>query len=363
MNQKELIDRFSLHYEGLIYKFVCEIEGLDYKGMPEPHIPVIGSCYTKCRYKIAFYGIETAYWHSMEEFMEVAKADPKKAATLHFNDIENMTNLKWTNNFHSSFWDFIFSFLATFYKVDISDVRKGKYPDILHSFIWGNTNSIEKYSIQAEDNRVAKEVYDKIKAQSLIFDDSDHLIKIARPNVVIVLNWGEEKDWFVDKPINYNYYKINDHLWYYYNRSTQTHIFQTHHPRSLHRRYGFSEIIDELLKQFESCHIWETLPDSPSTMFVEEKRKDNRTKRNELIADIASGLIKNHSIMCGQQLVDLLNMNGIKKNNGDKYVHGRGIYKVISSAWNYYYYHIGYEQTAYNIAMSFVNSYGGYAYK
>ena len=73
MNQEELLDRFSLHYERLIFKFANSINKLDYRGMPEPHIPVIGSCYSKCKYKIAFYGIETAWWHEMEEFMKKAK--------------------------------------------------------------------------------------------------------------------------------------------------------------------------------------------------------------------------------------------------------------------------------------------------
>ena len=359
MNDKlhqELIDRFSLHYEGMIGEFAQKVKDLKYAGMPEPHIPIIGSKYCACKFKIAFFGIETNTWGNMKDFLQVALSNPKAAATLHFNEIEDMTCLEWINNPHSSFWDFICQFLAEFYHVDVKDVLEGKHPDLIHSFIWGNTNSIEKYDLQAKDNGVEPVVYDSIKKASLVFDDSNHVIDIAIPKVVIVLNWKEEHDWF------YNYYKVNDHLFYYYKRSTQTHIFQTHHPRSIYIRYGFKSIINELLEQFKLCNIWKDLPKSIDDLFVQEKVKSNWCQRNELIADIAAGLIKSHSVMCGQQLVDILNINGIQEDNGRKYVHGRGIYKTIKTAWDYYHNQIGDEQTAYNIAMAYVKSNGSYAY-
>ena len=363
MNQEELLDRFSLHYERLIFKFANSINKLDYRGMPEPHIPVIGSCYSKCKYKIAFYGIETAWWHEMEEFMKKAKENPRAASMLHFDDLEKMECLKWTNNPHTSFWDFLFHFLASFYLVDVQDVRKGRYPELIHSFIWGNTNSIEKYEgLQAEGNKVPREIYSEIKKQSRIFDNSEHLIGIAKPDIVIVLNWSEGEHWFINRKTDSSYYKINDQLFYYYKRSTNTHIFQTHHPRSIALRFGFTEIVNELIEQITKCNIWNNLPNSIDDLFEPEIRKTNSALRNELIANISGGLIKTHSVMCGQQLVEILNYNRITKDNGEAYSHGRGIYKAIQSAWNYYHNVLGDEQTAYNIAMSFVNTRGNYAY-
>lgn len=361
--QKELVERFSLHYEGLIRQFANKIKEIDYNGMPEPHLPIIGSKYSACRFKIAFFGIETNGWGKMEDFMKEALNDPKKAATLSFQAIEDLECLNWKNSFHTSFWDFIFQFLASFYHVAVSDVRNGKYPDLIRSFIWGNTNSIERYDIQAKNNGVAPAIYDIIKNASLIFDDSYHLIEIAKPKLVIVLNWSEGTDWFVSDKTDYNFYKINDHLFYYYKRSTQTHIFQTHHPRSISRRFGFESVVNELLDQFHLCNIWEATPNGIDNLFDEQVPKSNWQKRNKLIADIASGLIKTHSVMCGQQLVDVLIINGITKDNGEAYTHGRGIYKTIQSAWNYYQNQLGDEQTAYNIAMAFVNSRGEYAYE
>jgi hypothetical protein len=362
VKQQELVDRFSLHYEGLIRSFASQIKDLDYKGMPEPHIPIIGSNYSSSKFKLAFFGIETAGWHEMEGFMEIAVKEPYSAATLHFDDIEDLTCLRWTNNPHTSFWDFIFLFLASFYHVDVKDVRNGKYPELIRSFIWGNTNSIERYDIQAAKNNVNHDVYEEIKHDSLIFDDSDHLVDIAKPKVVIVLNWNEGTNWFISDKTDYNYYRINDHLLYFYKRSTQTHIFQTHHPRSIAMRFGFEAVVNELLDQFKMCNVWGSLPESINDIFVTEQVKSNGLLRNELIADIATGLIKTHSVMCGQQLVEILNYNGITKDDGGSYVHGRGIYKPIKAAWDYYHNQLGDEQTAYNIAMAYVNANGDYAY-
>jgi hypothetical protein len=362
MEKVELFSRYELHYEPLISKFCNCIKDLPYDGMPEPHIPIIGSDYWRAKYKIAFYGIETAWWHDMSEFMLYAIKDPKCATRLNQSDLDDLVCLNWTNNPHSSFWDFLFDFLAAFYKIDAKAIREGKHPNVIRSIIWGNTNSIEKYELQAKSNNVSIETYNTIKEASRIFDNPNHLVKIAKPRVLIVLNWSEGVDWFVKEKTDMHYYKINDHIFYYYMRSSNTHIFQTHHPRSLYMRFGFKEIVEELLSLFQKFHIWETLPFGVNDICANEAPKSNILHRNQVIADIATALIKTHSVMWGQSLVDVLNRNGITQDNGEKYTYGRGIYRTISSAWNYYHNIVGDEQTAYNIAMSFVNKDGNYSY-
>ena len=363
MKKEELFTRMELHYEPLVSSFCDKIKALSYQGMPEPHFPIIGSDYWRAKYKIAFYGIETAGWHDMKQFMNIANDDPRKAVRLHQSDIDGLECLNWTNNPHSSFWDFLLSFLATFYDVEIQDIRNGKYPSLIKSIIWGNTNSIEKYEgLQAEANGVPLDVYQRIKDESRIFDNPNHLVKIAKPRVIIGLNWNEGEDWFVKETTDVHYYQINSHIFYYYMRSTNTHIFQTHHPRSLYIRYGFNEIIEELLSFFNSYHIWDALPTGLNDLFAKEELLSNTVQRNKIIANIAGALINTHSVMWGQSLVDILNMNGITQDNGDSYNGGRGIYKTISSAYNYYKDN-GDEQTAYNIAMSFVDKNGDYAYE
>jgi len=358
-----LYSRFELHYEPLISLFCNSIKDLPYEGMPEPHIPIIGSDYWNAKYKIAFFGIETSWWHDMTEFMNIALTSPQKAARLRQSDIDDSECLKWTNKTHSSFWDFLFLFMAKFYNINVDDIRSGKYPDVIKSIIWGNTNSIERYEIQALNNNVPNHVYQIIKEKSRVFDNPNHLVKIAKPRVLVVLNWSEEENWFVKEETDVHYYQINSHLYYYYIRSTNTHIFQTHHPRSLHIRFGFNNIIDEIISLFKSYHIWDSLPSGIDELFAKEDQYDNTLRRNKIIADIANALIKTHSVMWGQSLVEVLNRNGITQDNGEAYSNGRGIYKPISSAWKYYHNELGDEQTAYNIAMSFVNKNGDYAYE
>lgn len=330
--------------------------------MPEPHLPVIGMDYWHAKYKIAFFGIETNQWGDMTSFVKEALANPENVSRRNQSSLDNLECLNWTNNFHSSFWDFIILFLASFYKVNVSDIRSGKYPELIRSIIWGNTNAIERYSLQAQNNGVDVEVYDKIKKQSKIFDHASHLIDIVRPKVVLILNWGEDESWVINNKTDYHYYTLNKHMVYYYNRVTNTHIFQLHHPRSIFSRDGFPSIISELLEKMNSFHIWKTLPNSEKDVLCEEEDSNMFSRRNKLIADIAEALIKSHSVMCGQQLVEILNRNGIRKDNGDQYYEGRGIYKVISNAWHYYHDSLKDEQTAYNIAMSFVTKNNEYAY-
>ena len=74
--------------------------------------------------------------------------------------------------------------------------------------------------------------------------------------------------------------------------------------------------------------------------------------------------MKNRLIMSGKELQLLLNMNHILTQYGTDYAEsgGRGVHKLISSVWKYYYDKKDY-QTAYNIARAFVNQNGEYAYE
>ena len=68
--------------------------------------------------------------------------------------------------------------------------------------------------------------------------------------------------------------------------------------------------------------------------------------------------------MSGQELQDLLNRNNIKTSYGQEYSNagGRGIHKLISEVWNFYYTEKDF-QTSYNIARAFVDKNGYYAYE
>jgi hypothetical protein len=86
-------------------------------------------------------------------------------------------------------------------------------------------------------------------------------------------------------------------------------------------------------------------------------------EKYQIIATIAHSLTQNNIVMYGGDIASLFKMNNILTQYGAEYSedNSRGIFKVISSAWKYYY-DKGDFQAAYEIARSFVNKYGEYAY-
>ena len=85
--------------------------------------------------------------------------------------------------------------------------------------------------------------------------------------------------------------------------------------------------------------------------------------KRALIADLAATLMKNNLVMSGKELQALFNMNHILTQYGYSYSEGggRGIHKLITQVWKYYYEKKDY-QTAYNISRAFVNQNGEYAW-
>ena len=140
--QKHLImstlnDRRIAEYQTYISKFINDIQGVDPTGIPEPHIPVFGETYEKCKYKMVFCGMETYGWGELKNFIQ---NNPDELVTASDYTINELEYLKWRKNDHATFWGFILKFLSAFYKVDFQDiVNPQKYPDLLKSFIWANS--------------------------------------------------------------------------------------------------------------------------------------------------------------------------------------------------------------------------------
>ena len=145
-------------------------------------------------------------------------------------------------------------------------------------------------------------------------------------------------------------------------------------PFSFARQNGWKDSLDEgilhevdsLLKDIVNYSIWDTLPNSSEDWEVDALPIDYKSASSfkpELIASIARSLTQKNVVMYGGDLARIFNMNEIRRPNGDVYSEegGQGIFKVISSAWAYYH-NRGDYQTAYEIARSFVNKDGEYAY-
>jgi len=243
-------------YCELIDQFVDNLQSFNAHGMPAVHIPIIGKRYNKSSTKIAFFGIETAGWHPFQEFMEKYAGDGKNEGSTEkaYDYLVNSTNpidyLKWRNNFHNNFWDFIFNFLLKFYGLPISNYETNeKFFDILESFIWGNTNSLEGYNVSAEKQGAQYNDWDHVKKASKIFDTAKYVLDICKPDLLLILNWTEDEKWLTGDQKT-EHIELSSHIWYY--KTSKTNVYWLANPRYICSPFGigFDKTIEIVINHY-----------------------------------------------------------------------------------------------------------------
>lgn len=253
---------------------------------------------------------------------------------------------------------------------------------ILKSFIWGETNSIERFEISGMSEGGDPAVWSIVKQASKSFDNLNHIINSCAPDVVFIVHGGASKEYFLNDDSLSDIFGVdvsrknnvlhlqNDEMKYdyFYLRNSNTHLFKLPHPTwmGLYSGIGIDRYVEALYKDISNYQIWDTLPTSPRDRITPQIQKYNNSSRErkyQIIASIAHSLTHNDIVMSGKELQDLFNMNGITTQYGTQYGDngGRGVHKLISSAWKYYQDN-GDFQTAYDIARAFVNQNGEYAY-
>ena len=378
-----ILERRNEEFVPLIRNFKKEIEGLELQGITGPHFPGVGECYENAKYKFAFCGMETYGWGYMEDFMKQDSYDYLSDCDSCLNGYEH---LGWASNWHATFWGFVFKFLAKFYKADfdnlINDDKDATLRSILKSFIWANSNCIERYEVTSKWEGANLASWEAVKSASRKIDDLNHIINSCTPKVVFIVYSGASEDYILNETTLSNIFgsnfdqkrnvlklqKESPKYNYYYLRNTSTHVFHLPHPTwmGLYSGIGLDAYVDSLIKDFENYNIWDSLPISCEDWKGEDLSNEDKSSSNfkhELIASIARSLTQKDVVMYGGDLAKLFNMNEILTQRGDLYSEegGQGIYRVISNAWTYYH-NRGDYQTAYEIARSFVNKNGEYAY-
>lgn len=379
-----LRNRLIEQYAPLVEQFVEKIEGLPIKGIPAPHIPIMGKNYEKAKYRIAFIGIDTYGWSDIEEFCEIAKSDSSNAVTLNEDSINSLEYRKWSQNYSTTFWGFILKFLSRFYQIEFDDLIKGEQCfEVLTSFVWGNSNSIERYDVSAKHDGVDYNVWEKVKQASVCFDSINNLTKSLLPKLVFILNKNIDRDYIIsddmirslgvpiEKKKSVLSLNVNEEMKirYHYLRDDNVHIIALPHPRWMGQYSGKSIAlyIDEVMKIIERFQVWDSIlqkyADWEGQTIVYEK--SSMPYKREFLADLAKTLVKNDMLMSGKDLQHIFNRNGILTQTGCNYATngGRGIHKLITQVWNYYYHEVKDYQTAYNISRAFVNQNGEYAWE
>ncbi len=359
------INGFNQAYHGTIKKFLKSIEGINVEGIPEPHLPCIGEEYQTAKYKLAFYGIETNGWGELSDFIKAGKKGSIHALHRGKNEIDDLNHYYYfRNNFKTTFFDFVLQFLCGFYNIhSVEDlISTPQHVKILKSIIWGNTNSIERFEVSAEEAEVQFENWLKVKEASKIFDTPEPVISFLKPNIIIVMNWNEKEEWLTDVGDIKEPEKLGDHLLYYNKPDTNTHIFWVAHPRWIAINFGFKKFITKIIKHIKQKQIFTILPESYESAFISESQVFDMSEKREYIYKLSKFLTAEKKVMSGRELSEHFNRNNITTEYGTYYAGGRGIYTFISQAYKYFD-ESGETEKAKSIARAFVKENGDYAYE
>ena len=245
---KSIRQRYENHYTRKVSDFIRDIGEIDTTGIPEVHLPLWGKNYETAKLRMAFVGIETQGWWDMAEFISDAKRDTRTAIFRQTEKFLQLPFVEWTNNFGTTFWDTVMQFLAAFHKVpEWQELKRRQHDEILHSFVWSETNAVERWQVTAEGNGSDFKAWEKIKAASKLHLDSySAIIDIFRPHVAIVMHWTDD---YWDRALEWE--SIGDHVDYAFDHAHATHVFNTAHPNWM-RNERRSETFTTILKRWQT---------------------------------------------------------------------------------------------------------------
>jgi len=276
------LKNYEDYYKTLWQEFLFKIKDVDVKKCPEPHLPIYGEYYSKSEFKIAFVGIEAARSCDLEEYNS-EDGYSKIIQDWKENDFDSLEYCNWAGQWN--FWRFIFQFLGKFYNVDLEELKNHDSEhaqNILRSFVWANTNSIERYHITAEGKNVKYENWKKVKDASAIFDKAENILKTYKPKILLLLNWRNVPDGWFPEGIGEPEENDKPPLRYYYLKNSDTHLYWTKHPRALSTSIGYDVIIYEILQSIKSKNIFPTFPGQTPFELLEKFKKQTEQIAKEL---------------------------------------------------------------------------------
>ena len=223
---------FQDHYTNRIRAFATEVGDVNANGIPEVHLPLWGQHYETTTLKTAFIGRDTRYWGCMADFLQAARANPEAVVFRNETEFLELPFTRWTTNFGTSFWDTVMQFLALFHGVpDWRQLKRRQRDDILHTFVWAETNSVELWGSTPSKEEADFQAWRTLKSASeRHFDSFAAILNIFKPHLAIVMNWTVP-DHYWDCPLQFR--SIGDHVDYALAESRDTHVFKIAHPNWL----------------------------------------------------------------------------------------------------------------------------------
>jgi len=230
--------RYENHYTNKVGAFIREIGEVNADGIPEVHLPLWGRNYEKANLRTAFIGIDTLYWGNMAGFISEARQNLQTAIfrgeTIKFRDEATFYQFGFTKGNNSdTFWNAVMEFLARFHDIpDWYELKRGQHEEILSSFVWAESNAVERWKQQIEAAGADHDVWQKLKTASEQHLDSFSAISdIFRPHVTIVMNWYADD--YLDRYLPLRWETIGDHVNYAFDDLRGNCVFNIAHPRWL----------------------------------------------------------------------------------------------------------------------------------
>jgi hypothetical protein len=381
--------KFCEYYKPMVSAFADELtkEGPPerYAKIPELFLPAWGNRYEDSPLRIALIGRDTATWgvDIHKTINRVREGD--WAGIFDQSEFRDLKYIDWNRKgTRYTFWGFAMYFLAWLYGIQNWELLKGKshHRDILSGFAWGNANSIERWDsktfvkvcrgMSREERRAFKNTHEVVKKASRVFDDYCHFEKLLAPDVVLITcersdcdrylaNSNPGTPIFADDSADLRVFKIGAAI-----------VVNIPHPQGImYRRdnHKADYYARELRSVLEKNGMFlpmknEFLADAKmSSEFLNvfaRKLNPKELSTRDAIEQIAVELRKQDACMTVPFLCQVLNGAGFKPNRGDKYLAGRGSYRMLS--WFYRHYEAEKPDVAEAIAEAFKKPDGTYAY-
>ena len=258
--------------------------------------------------------------------------------------------------------------LAKVYGVqEWTEIRDGKFDILLDSFVWGNANAIETGTSVGVNARAPGYSRAKQLAEQK-FDDINLLVKAVAPHVVILLCSIGERNRYLGS--NFSVVEVvEDRVSVL--QCDGLFVFHAPHPNKQRHYSGgadvFARIIRDLLAKYGGfC----PLPDVLHNGLLPAARQALITEcvgihKFDAIAKVAHELRRQRSFMTARSLcLDVLNPAGHTTNYGTPYTgNKKGPCRLVSTAWNHFQNVVKRSDIAEDIALSYTNMNGEYAYE
>lgn len=229
------------YYKPILEQFIKENKQLYVEsGYPWGlFIPYVFPNYKNASLKIFYVGRDTYYWTKRDVMLEsFDRNDLERYFSENASAVYLDKCIKWGNG-SGAFWSFVNKLHLYIRTGEIKDLNFLSEDDkaILQEVGYGNINSMELNQTLLNNEGWSVEDFDfdklySLRVQSKMFDKISHIINAYHPDVVIILNWDNYADYYLDE-FDFIWQKnlyIDSKQAVYLSDETKTKVIWSSHP-------------------------------------------------------------------------------------------------------------------------------------